>query len=523
MRFNNVKLGKRMLITFSSIAFALLLVLCITFIGLFTFHSALADVRRQNVQTVLSMKAQASALQVMVYTGATANSFRQGYLEKVQAQETSCQQSLKNLALFAQSRETQDRLQGITEAVNASRDANDQVVELSKDGQVGEAHDMYLNNSVRLLPAWNDAFDQLNSLRWDRMEASMNLADARLRQAMWLISAAAAVALLVVAALGLTITRSITLPIHRFMGVLGAAAGGDLTAETTVDSEDEMGQLGTSLNTTLQGIRGSLRKVTQASEAVASGASELSVSSEQISRTTQEIASRGDSLNAATASVTTAVVQFMSRVEQVAANVGHSVTNAEQAVQAAQAGSSDSRDASLRMDGIREATAKIARTVAMITEIANQTNLLSLNAAIEAAKAGEQGKGFAVVADEVRKLAERSRGATKEIEQLISDTREAVESGSQSVLKVTGQMERIHEAISCVSELVGGIGLATREQSSTAAEITRRMEDSASEVAQNAAATYQLSASIQEVSRTASDLAGVSEQLKAAVVRFRIG
>jgi methyl-accepting chemotaxis protein len=212
----------------------------------------------------------------------------------------------------------------------------------------------------------------------------------------------------------------------------------------------------------------------------------------------------------------------MASVEQVAGNVSVSVDRTCQAVGATEEGAQGSKDAAERMDRIHQATARISSAVAVIQEIAQQTNLLSLNAAIEAAKAGDKGKGFAVVAEEVRKLAERSRAATVEIEQLIKDTHAAVAGGVTSVQATSGLMGRIHGAVTDVAARVREIGVATKEQSGTAGEIAKRMEESAREVSQNAAATQELSATVQEISRTAADLAQVSETMARAVAAFQV-
>ncbi len=148
--------------------------------------------------------------------------------------------------------------------------------------------------------------------------------------------------------------------------------------------------------------------------------------------------------------------------------------------------------------------------------------ILSLNAAIEAAKAGEHGKGFAVVAEEVRKLAERSAQAAKEIEQIILRTQEAVAGGVASVGVTQGHLDAIGKRISDVSEHIRVIGGLSREQAKTSKEVDSMMDQTASRLDQNAAATQELASTVQEITRTAEDLSKVAEGLKDIVKGFTL-
>jgi methyl-accepting chemotaxis protein len=392
----------------------------------------------------------------------------------------------------------------------------------AQDGKRAEALKLYAEASCPKILLWNSAFAKVNDWRQTRMDEAQEQAERQIRRSTLAILAAGLAAIAAASVLGALITRSITRPVHGFMAVLATVAAGDLTVQARVDSRDEIGQLGASLNQALQRIRATIREVSQSAMAVASGATQLAASSEQMAATTQELARNGELLHSATETVSAATVQFLASVEQVAGNVKVSVDQTDQAVDATVAGAQGNRDAAERMGRIHEATGKISTAVAVIQEIAQQTNLLSLNAAIEAAKAGDKGKGFSVVAEEVRKLAERSRSATVEIEKLIQETHAAVAGGVSSVQTTSGLMSRIHDSIGNVSSLVREIGAATREQFGTAGEIAKRMADSAKEVSHNATATQELSATVQEISRTSMELAQVSETMASAVAKFQV-
>ncbi len=318
------------------------------------------------------------------------------------------------------------------------------------------------------------------------------------------------------------VKSSILTPLEHLSGAIGQVATGDMTVVAPVESEDEIGQLARTFNGMVSDLNQALGGMGTASEQVASGSTQLAASAEQMSQTVQETARVGEDLRQAGREVLEALRQLDANVASMAEHTRQTGAKTDAAVQDTDRGAETGRGTSQGMQAIQEATSRIVRTVKVIQNLARQTNLLSLNAAIEAAKAGAQGKGFAVVAEEVRVLADRSGHSAKEIEETISAMQEAVTEGASSVDVTLHHLEAIRDRISEVSGSIHEIGSLSKGQAQTSEEVGRLMNQTATRLDQNAAATHQLAATVHEVAKTSDELSRVAETLKETVRRFKL-
>jgi methyl-accepting chemotaxis protein len=315
------------------------------------------------------------------------------------------------------------------------------------------------------------------------------------------------------------LARGIVKPIRS---LVTAMQNSDLTMRLPETAQDELGEVARAFNVYNERLHGSIKELAAYSERVASGATQLAASAEQMSLAVQQIAEVSEQMNCSGEQVTKAMTDLSVNVGQVAGHVQESDQATRGAVQAMEDNARTGDEVAKRMEEIREATNLIINAVSVIKEIGAQTNLLSLNAAIEAAKAGTLGKGFSVVAEEVRKLADRSRTSADEIEHLIQRAQAAVDAGVDGVEATVQKMKSIGTTIHDLSQRISEIGEASRLQAGTSAEVSGMMNRSNGQLAQNASATQELSATVTEISRTASELALVADGLRTAVGGFRI-
>lgn len=371
-----------------------------------------------------------------------------------------------------------------------------------------------------------------------QMAEMVKEAEGTAKKVQFIVLALAAIAALFAIIAAMLIIRSITRPLALFLErTTDIAQGeGDLTKRLDVNGSDEIAQISRMFNQFIEKLHGIISLISTTSTQVAAASSQLNSTAERIATGAEEVAAQS-------ASVATAGEEMSATSSDIAQNCQMAAEGAQRASQSATNGAGVVETTVAVMGQIAEKVQESARTVeslgarsdqigaiiGTIEDIADQTNLLALNAAIEAARAGEQGRGFAVVADEVRALAERTTRATKEIGEMIKaiqrETKGAVAAMEQGVQQVeAGTIEAaksgdalrdILEQVNDVATQVNQIATAAEEQTATTSEISNNMQQITQVVQDTASGAHQSATA-------ASELYGNAEELQRLVRQFKL-
>ncbi|MFC3939419.1 methyl-accepting chemotaxis protein [Pseudomonas gingeri NCPPB 3146 = LMG 5327] len=405
-----------------------------------------------------------------------------------------------------------------------------QVMALSGEGRLEDAVRIVNGEMNQLADEMATTLHELVELNKHHATQATDLAQAVFsRSRIWVAGMIALTALITVG-LALLLTRSIVLPLAQSLGVAEVVASGDLTAVIDVDGHDEPARLQAALKDMQQRLRETIRQISDSSSQLASASEELSCVTEDATRGLHQ-----QSLEIEQAA--TAVNQMTAAVEEVASNAvatseasresdriaQHGREQVRQAVLSIESLADDVSGNVLQVEDLAQKVYGISKVLEVIRSVAEQTNLLALNAAIEAARAGEAGRGFAVVADEVRGLAHRTQQSTQEIEQMIGAIQQGTEQAVSAMQKSNGRarstlevakaagdaLDEIATAITLINERNIVIASASEEQAAVAREVDRNLMNIRDLALQTSAGANQTSAASQELSRLAVDLNGL--------------
>lgn len=376
---------------------------------------------------------------------------------------------------------------------------------------------------------------QVMKLSQEQTEQAFDDANDKSSNALLIALALVAIAMVVSLAISLFTTRHLNLQIKAIVSTIKSVAQGDLTRKIALDSSDELGLMAKDFNDFLSFLSQDIvQKMYENGNFLSKTSNALSVASDE---NCSQVKTQLDITN----SVATAVEEMVTTIGAISSSIndtGNSADNANteaakaqnvvrQAVQAIEALSNDILNGVERIKEVEKTTEKVASVVGVIGSIAEQTNLLALNAAIEAARAGEQGRGFAVVADEVRTLASRTQESTAEIDDIIKDLKSSVNDAVIVMQSATGKtstsvahinesdqsLVQIVESVESIQQLNEQVVYAIKEHSTAAESINQDVVNIADISKKSAEKSIQ-------VNDSSTDIISIADDMSATVKRF---
>ena len=570
MKLDDLKVGAKISLI---IVVAFISLGVIGFVGYYNLQQASKDVHTLYVERLVPVqlasesrayvnRMNASILELMLATDAKKNQDLKKIIDDRKIKINNDLTAVEKLPLDQKAKDLLAKTKASQQKYLA---ASEQVIELGSQNRNAEAYALYVKEVDSLSTVYTDDLRDLANYYVELSKKMDAEATANAQKAIQLTIGMLIAVFLLMGFMGVSLARAITKPLQAMVNVCKEFENGDFRDKPRkLIRKDEIGQLADALANMRDSLRKAFKHVNESSEQVAASSEELTASAEQSALAVTQVAgsineiAEGASKQLQAVDEASAVVEQMSAgIQEAAASSNQVADHSAQAAAKAKDGNQSVGKAVTQMTQIEQKVSNSAQVVAKLGErskeigqivdtisgIAGQTNLLALNAAIEAARAGEQGRGFAVVADEVRKLAEQSQEAAQKIAELIGaiqdDTEKAVTAMDEGTREVTVGTEVVAEAgktfkeivelVENVSEQVKEISAAMQQMASGSQQIVESVQtinglskEAVNESQTVSAATEEQSASMEEIAASSQSLAKLAQDLQVSVSHFQI-